>query len=231
MREISVPSEPGDVRREHHVGKVVERRLGRQRLGIGGVDERAQPTGDALRASARRCRRSSPRAVLTSHAPSCMRASRSCVHEVTGRRQLRRVHGDDVGPAEQVVELHALDAETRPRPSSSRYGSATATLNVEDDSRSITSRPIVDAPITPMRSPRVPTSPAGPMADHRFASAYRRGGGRGRRNTSLAIITIAANVNSATGTAFAAAALDTTHAVLPRRGRDRHLHRARGVRE
>ena len=30
------------------------------------------------------------------------------------------------------------------------------------------------------------------------------------RNTSLAIITIAAKVNSATGTAFAAAALDTT---------------------
>ena len=30
------------------------------------------------------------------------------------------------------------------------------------------------------------------------------------RKTSLAIITIAANVNSATGTAFAAAALDTT---------------------
>ena len=47
-------------------------------------------------------------------------------------------------------------------PSSSRYGSETATLTSRLRRRAITRRPVADAPITPTRRPRVPSSPVGP---------------------------------------------------------------------
>ncbi len=68
---------------------------------------------------------------------------------------------------------------------------------------------MLDAPTMPMRRPRLPGSPAGPRTATAACPRVSRSSSR-TRNTSLAIITIAAKVNSATGTAFAAAALDTT---------------------
>ena len=54
---------------------------------------------------------SDPRAVLISHAPSCMPRQAVGVDQVTCRGQLRRVDRDDVGPPEELVELHARHPE------------------------------------------------------------------------------------------------------------------------
>ena len=106
MREISFPKRAGDVRRQHHVGKVVERRIGRQGSGSGVSTKRVEPPGDAL---ARQCVGVDERPTRGVEQPRpVVHASQAFgVDEVMGRRQLGCVHGDDVGPREEIVELHA----------------------------------------------------------------------------------------------------------------------------
>ena len=197
---------PGDVRCEHDVREVVERRLGRERLGLGGVDERAQATrrtlvGERVGVDDRAA------AVFTSHAPSRMSASL--------RPSTRWCVSGSSGACTLTTSAHANRSSSSigatPRSAASpavRYGSATATSTPRVASRSMTRRPTIDAPMMPTRSPTVPMCPAGPRP--KTGSVPRTSRNRSRtRNTSLAIITIAANVNSATGTTFADAALDT----------------------
>ena len=77
MREISLPSEPAMCGVSTTFGRSYSGESARQRLGIGCVDEGVEPAGHALALSSASVSTSEPRAVLSSHAPSCMRARRS----------------------------------------------------------------------------------------------------------------------------------------------------------
>ena len=89
------------------------------------------------------------------------------VDEVPGGRQFRRVHGDDVGPAEQLVELDALDAK--------RGGIGVAEVGIGDGDEHVERRqPLDDEPADRRRPDHADAQAAcadvtgGSMARHRL---------------------------------------------------------------
>ena len=128
--------------------------LGRQRLGIGHVEDRGESTGGDLR-DQRRGRPAPPG-----------RVHQGCA--VDHRRQLgrgdhplrlgegRRVQADDVGGGEELVEGHQPHTE----PGGVRLvevGVADHHLEAVRREQGITARPTCEAPTRPMRLPQFPT--------------------------------------------------------------------------
>ena len=195
--EISVAM-LGEVPRGRLVGLVAVRGAPGSGLCGDGGDGKVTVAASAVRASVST---SPPRAVFSSQAPSGIRASWSAP-------TMRRVESSRGACRDTTSEVDSNSSSpTRPTPRatasfSSRRGSATTTSTSRVRSRSITRRPTVDAPTSPMRRPRVPIR------------AWSTTGSRPRTarcrlripKTSLAIMTIAAKANSATGMALAAAA-------------------------
>ena len=186
-----------------------------------------EPSGDALASSSASVSTSEPRAVFTQPRAVVHAGQAFGVHEVPGRRQVRRVHGDDVGPREEVVERPCASTPSARAPSSSRYGigdrdarrRATAAARSRAG-RSSTRRsrrraargcrrsPVGPTPSTGSRPARVAVAVADAehvLGDHHdggegeLGDRHRVGRGRARHDD----------------------------AVFPRRGRDRHLHRSR----
>ena len=114
MREISLPSEPAMCGVRTTFGRSYSGESAGNGSGSGvSMNAQSRPATHSLRERVGVDERSTrgvdqPRAVV--HPRQSVG-----VHEVTGRRQLRRVHGDDVGPTEEVVEIHARDAERSAR--------------------------------------------------------------------------------------------------------------------